>query len=284
MPRLPESFTSRVLAEVAPHLPPLACCRRALVEGMVLAVGSRPVGPGGTEELATPRPVAARSALAALHGLGIPARVQRRRVARRLRHVLIAEGLAGLRGGPRPCCQRLRLRGAFLAGGSVSRPDSAPQAELLARDVGAAQLLSASCTALELPARTVSRRGRALVALHGAVAVAGLLSTVGAQGARLSFEQGRVLGELRAAINRRTNAETANLRRSVRAGVTQLEAISRLGETRERWEALPPAVRAAAELRVRHPDDTLARLAQRAGCSRPAMAGRLHRLVAATAG
>ena len=48
-----------------------------------------------------------------------------------------------------------------------------------------------------------------------------------------------------------------------------------------RWQALPPALREAAELRSLHPDDDLAQLAELAGCSRPAMAGRLHRLVAA---
>ena len=49
----------------------------------------------------------------------------------------------------------------------------------------------------------------------------------------------------------------------------------------QRWEALPPALREAASLRALHPDDDLAHLAERAGCSKPAMAGRLHRLVAA---
>jgi len=246
---------------------------------MVLAVGTGAESAEGADELATQRPLAARSGLAALHALGIPARVERRRAARGLRHVLSADGLSGLRGDVRSCCHRLRLRGAFLAAGSVTRPQSAPQAELLARDAGSAELLRLTCVELELPARALTRRGRALVTLHGATAVGGLLSVVGAQGARLSFEQGRVVGELRSEINRRTNAETANLRRAVQAAFIQLEAIARLRQLPGRWEALPPALRDAGELRLRHPDDTLARLAQRAGCSRPAMGGRLHRLV-----
>jgi DNA-binding protein WhiA len=82
-------------------------------------------------------------------------------------------------------------------------------------------------------------------------------------------------------VNRRLNAETANLRRTAAAGVRQVESIAMLEADPARWQALPPALREAALLRTGHPDDDLAHLAVRAGCSRPAMAGRLHRLVAA---
>ena len=38
------SFTERIVAELAPHVPPLACCRAALIEGMALAgEGGAPV-------------------------------------------------------------------------------------------------------------------------------------------------------------------------------------------------------------------------------------------------
>jgi len=107
------------------------------------------------------------------------------------------------------------------------------------------------------------------------------LSSIGAQAGRLSFEAGRVIREVRSGVNRRLNAETANLRRTAAAGVLQLESINALEADPARWQRLPPALREAAALRARHPDDDLAQLAARAGCSRPAMAGRLHRLVAA---
>ena len=90
-----------------------------------------------------------------------------------------------------------------------------------------------------------------------------------------------MIREVRSGVNRRLNAETANLRRTAAAGVLQLESINALEADPARWQRLPPALREAAALRARHPDDDLAQLAARAGCSRPAMAGRLHRLVAA---
>jgi DNA-binding protein WhiA len=133
---------------------------------------------------------------------------------------------------------------------------------------------------LDIPSATLRRRGRPVVAVRSAAGVAILLSSIGAHMGRLEFESGRVVREVRSGVNRRLNAETANLRRTVSAALSQLEAIDRLERDRSRWERLPPALREAAVLRRRRPRDSLEALAATAGCSRPAMAGRLHRLVA----
>jgi hypothetical protein len=181
----------------------------------------------------------------------------------------------------RMCCRRSRIRGAFLGAGRLVRPDGEPYLEIgCADEDGAAQLVD-DFAALSVPARSRRRLGRWVVTVRSGPAVGAALSSIGAQAGRLTFEAGRVIREVRSGVNRRLNAETANLRRTAAAGVRQLESIALLeGDTR-RWQALPPALREAAELRSRHPDDDLAQLAARAGCSRPAMAGRLQRLVAA---
>jgi DNA-binding protein WhiA len=179
----------------------------------------------------------------------------------------------------RACCARARLRGAFLATGTVARPDAAAHLEILCRDSDAAALLASSLEDLGIPGLVLSRRGRALVAARTVESVAAALSSMGAQHGRLRFEEGRVLREVRASVNRRLNAETANLRRTVTAGVRQLAAITALEADPNRFELLPAALREAAALRLRHPQDTLEMLAERAGCSRSAMADRLRRLL-----
>jgi hypothetical protein len=263
------SFTERIVAELAPHVPPLACCRAALIEGMALA------GEGGAP--VTTRLVAARAALAVLHADSIPASVERLATARRHRYrvTIRPPAAAGSAAFPAPaaaipapavppappvpsanlCCSRSRLRGVFLACGSLSRGDGPPQLELLVGSDAAAARVAADL-------------------------VATLLSSIGAHLGRLEFESGRVVREVRSGVNRRLNAETANLRRTVTAALSQLEAIDRLERDRSRWDRLPPALREAAVLRRRRPRDSLEALAAAAGCSRPAMAGRLHRLVA----
>ena len=288
------SFTERIVAELAPHVPPLPCCRAALIEGMALA------GEGGSP--VTPRLVAARAALAVLHADSIPASVERLATPRRHRYrvAVRASAAAGTpapgatsAGAPAPvappaasapsgnlCCSRSRLRGVFLACGSLSRGDGPPQLELLVGSEVSASRVVADLERLDIPSVTLRRRGRPVVAVRSAAGVAILLSSIGAHMGRLEFESGRVVREVRSGVNRRLNAETANLRRTVSAALSQLEAIDRLERDRTRWERLPPALREAAVLRRRRPRDSLESLAAAAGCSRPAMAGRLHRLVA----
>jgi hypothetical protein len=269
------SFTERIVAELAPHVPPLACCRAALIEGMALA------GEGGAP--VTTRLVAARAGLAVLHSDSIPASVERLATARRHRYRVTVRGTGPpslLAASGNLCCSRSRLRGVFLACGSLSRGDGPPQLELLVGSEAAAARVVADLERLDIPSSTLRRRGRPVVAVRSAAGVATLLSSIGAHLGRLEFESGRVVREVRSGVNRRLNAETANLRRTVSAALSQLEAIDRLERDRSRWERLPPALREAAVLRRRRPQDSLEALAEAAGCSRPAMAGRLHRLVA----
>ncbi len=270
-----QSFTQRVAAELAPHTPLLPCCRRSLVEGLALVTAR----PGA---IATTRPVAVRAAMQALHAEGIDAHVSRVGAARRTQYVLVGvdPSVVGTR-STRMCCTRSRLRGAFLGAGRLVRPDGEPYLEIGCADDDGARQLAADFATLGISAQIRRRRGRWVVTVRSGAAVGAALSSIGAQAGRLAFEAGRVIREVRSGVNRRLNAETANLRRTVAAGVRQIESIAVLEADPNRWQALPPAVREAAALRARHPEDDLAQLAQRAGCSRPAMAGRLHRLVAA---
>ena len=270
------SFTEAVVAELAPHIPPLPHCRAALLDGMAAtAPADAPVA-----AVETPRAVAARCAVAALHADGRPGHAVRVRHARRARYRVDVPD-----DGPEPsagnCCRRSRLRGAFIALGTVNQPGRTPHLEIPVRDGARAARLLDDLTALEVPAAVRTRRGRPVLQVRTAAAVGAALTSIGAQGGRLAYEQGRVVRDVRAGVNRTLNAETANLRRSVDAAVRQLDAVQRLDADPQRWEALPPALREAAVLRRANPDAALAGLARLAGISRPAMAGRLQRLVAA---
>ena len=271
------SFTESVVAELAPHLPPLPHCRAALLQGMA-ATGSE----AGPAVIDTPRAVAARCAVAVLHADGSTGHAVRVKAARRVRYRVELPG-----GRPQPgesnCCRRSRLRGAFIALGSVNAPGRAPHLEIPVGSPEAARLLVADLDALEVPATVRVRGGRSVVTVRTAGAVGAALSSIGAQGARLAYEQGRVVRDVRSGVNRTLNAETANLRRTVDAAVRQLAAVDRLAGDTRRWEALPPALREAALLRRAHPDASLGMLAATAAISRPAMSGRLSRLLEAAA-
>jgi DNA-binding protein WhiA len=270
------SFTERVVAELAPHVPPLGHCRAALLDGMALTA---PVE-AARGVIETPRAAAVRCAVAVLHADGRVGRATRVRAPRHVIHRLVMPpGESTPSDGN--CCRRSRLRGAFIALGSVNRPSGPPHLEIPVRDPPAAEVLSADLAALEVPSTTRRRRGRLVVTVRTAAAVGTALSCIGASAGRLAFEEGRVVRDVRAGVNRSLNAETANLRRVVDAAVRQLTALQRLRADPGRWEALPSGVREAALLRATHPDATLEALAVEAGISRATMAGRLRRLVLA---
>ena len=62
-------------------------------------------------------------------------------------------------------------------------------------------------------------------------------------------------------VNRRVNCDAANLDKAVEAAQEQIEAIRRL-EERGMLDELPPKLRATAEVRLAHPELTLAQLAE----------------------
>src|SRR5438105_2788785 len=118
------SFTQRIVTELAPHIPPLACCRRALIEGM-RATSDIP------STVATNRLIAARAALQALHAEAVPAHVERVATARRATYRLRGIDLTQLpASSARPCCTRSRVRGAMLASGRLVRPEQEPHLEI----------------------------------------------------------------------------------------------------------------------------------------------------------
>ena len=92
-------------------------------------------------------------------------------------------------------------------------------------------------------------------------AIIDFLSVIGAHNALMEFENVRIVKEMRNNVNRVVNCETANLNKVVQAAVEQLESIRYL-EKIGYFGKLPAALRQTAELRLEHPDASLAELAR----------------------
>ena len=115
--------------------------------------------------------------------------------------------------------------------------------------------------------------------MKGWDAIESLLALAGAGEVVLALEERSVLAATSARANRLANADHANLLRASRAARLQLEAVERL-RLEGRLERLPVPLREAAELRSRHPEESLRELAGRADppASKAAMQRRLRRL------
>lgn len=159
----------------------------------------------------------------------------------------------------RACCRHAYLRGAFLGGGSVSRPESGYHLELVASNYQLASLLLWLMKKFYLPAGLTDRKSDYIVYLKDSDAITEFLRIVGAEEAADEFEVVRNVKDVRNQVNRLVNCETANLQKTVDAACRQVEKIRRI-EARQGLDELPPALREAALLRLAHPEATLQEL------------------------
>jgi len=165
------------------------------------------------------------------------------------------------------------LRGAFQGAGSLTRPGSrgGHHLEFVHRDEEFVRRVAALSRA---PLRVVRRRGRWVAYTKSADGVTILLSQMGLHDAVLEFEARAVLGEAKANANRVTNFDAANAGRTASAAARQQRALETLDPIN-----LPPALREMLELRLEHPDASLAELARLGDLSKSAANHRLRRLV-----
>jgi DNA-binding protein WhiA len=157
------------------------------------------------------------------------------------------------------CCRRAYLRGAFLGGGSVSKPEGEYHLELVTGNHDFAKTLVRLLKSFGLPARMTDRKQDFVVYLKDGDAITSLLRIIGAHNALFAFENVRVVKDMRNQVNRLVNCETANLQKTVNAAVRQVESI-RLIAARIGVDKLPQSLREAAELRLAHQEATLQEL------------------------
>ena len=159
------------------------------------------------------------------------------------------------------CDRKAYLRGAFLAGGSMSNPENSYHLEIICRDSELAAGLAALMNGFELKAGVTARKHVHVVYLKDSDKMAEFLALLGAHEAVLQFENIRVMKEVRNTVNRQVNCDSANLTKVVNAAMRQQEKI-RLIEQTIGFQALPEHLRAIAQLRLEYPEATLKELGE----------------------
>lgn len=179
------------------------------------------------------------------------------------------------------CCKTAFLRGAFLAGGSVTDPEKAYHLELATTHQSVArECYTLIQEALSFTPKIASRSGARVVYLKQSEQIADFLTFLGASVASMGIIEARLERELNNQVNRRCNCDDANITKVVEASQEQLNAIRTLRE-KNLFEQLPKKIKEAALIREQNPESSLAELAEMAEpkISKPAMSHRLKRLV-----
>ncbi len=153
------------------------------------------------------------------------------------------------------------LRGAFLAGGSMTDPEKSYHLEYVCPDGDCADLLREVLASFEISAGKVIRKKRVIVYVKDSERISELLGLMEAPRAVLKMEEILVVKHVRNGINRQVNCEAANLVKSVSAATRQREDIEYIRDT-VGLETLPEALAEMAEVRLQYPDAPLKDLGQ----------------------
>ena len=178
------------------------------------------------------------------------------------------------------CCRAAFLRGAFLAGGSVTDPFKRYHLELATSHLQVSREMAALLWDMGYEPKTVVRSGYQVTYFKNSQQIEELLTRMGAPVAAMEMMNAKVEKDLRNEVNRRVNCEAANVGKVVDAAQEQLSAISRLYDL-GRVEGLPEKLKETIVLRETYPELSLSELAAEFDppISKSALNHRLRKLV-----
>ena len=182
------------------------------------------------------------------------------------------------------CCKAAFLRGAFLAGGSVTDPGKGYHIELATNHGSVVRETYALAEEiLGFYPKIAKRGGGHVLYLKQSDLISDFLTFLGAPVAAMGIMEARLEKELNNKVNRRCNCDEANTSKVVEAAQEQLAAIRILRE-RGLIEHLPHKLQQAAIAREENPAASLTELASmmEPPITKPAMNHRLKKLVAAS--
>lgn len=157
------------------------------------------------------------------------------------------------------CCKRAFLRGAFIASGSVSDPSKSYHLEIVCYTMENAQYLVQLIGSFNIEAKIVQRKKTYVVYLKEGSQIVDMLNVMEAHVALMELENVRILKEMRNAVNRKVNCETANINKTVSAAVKQREDIEFIRDNLG-FDKLPEGLRDVALTRLEYPEVTLKEL------------------------
>ena len=179
------------------------------------------------------------------------------------------------------CCKGAFLKGAFLAGGSVTDPAKGYHLELATTHQSVArEAYTFMQETLGFYPKMAKRNGNQVLYLKNSELISDCLTYLGAPIAAMGIMEARLEKELNNKVNRRCNCDEANTSKVVEAAQEQLTAI-RLLKNKGLLEGLPAKLKQAADARLANPEASLTELAAMVEppITKPAMNHRLKKLM-----
>ncbi|MGI5891254.1 MAG: DNA-binding protein WhiA [Bacillota bacterium] len=175
------------------------------------------------------------------------------------------------------CCKRAYLRGAFLVAGSINDPGSEYHLEIICNDLKQAFLIRDLMMEFSIKGKITRRKHHYIIYLKESDQIVDLLNVMGSYRSLLEFENTRIVKSMRNQVNRVVNCETANLNKTIQAGLKQAEDIKLIADNIG-LDKLPYQLREVAQLRLSNPERSLSELSELMCLGRSCINHRLRRL------
>ena len=179
------------------------------------------------------------------------------------------------------CCRIAFLRGAYLAGGSVTDPEKGYHIEMAtAHHAVARETYALVGEVMGFDPKIAGRGGSQVLYLKHSDLISDFLTFLGAPVSAMGIIEAKLEKELKNKVNRRCNCDDANTSKVVEASQGQLNAI-RILRDREQLDNLPTKLKQAAIAREENPEASLSELAamMEPPITKPAMNHRLKKLM-----
>lgn len=157
-------------------------------------------------------------------------------------------------------CRTAFLRGAFLAGGSVTDPLKSYHLELATSHFHVGREVPALMQEAGFQPKATTRKGNYITYFKQSEHIEDFLTSIGAPISAMDMMTAKLERDIRGSVNRRVNCDAANLDKLVAAAQHQIEAIHKL-EAHGLLGAQPAKIQEAAKLRADNPELTLNQLA-----------------------
>lgn len=159
------------------------------------------------------------------------------------------------------CCKKAYLRGAFLAGGSVSHPEKQYHLEINYHNIQSMEYIKEILHFFEINGKTLVRNVGIVVYIKEGEDLVKFINIIGAHNSLMELENVRILKEMRNSVNRIVNCETANLEKTINASFRQVENIKYI-QNNLGVENLSENMKEIAKLRLKNPDANLQELGE----------------------
>ena len=179
------------------------------------------------------------------------------------------------------CCKTAFLRGAFLAGGSVTDPSKGYHMELATTHQSVSKEANILIEdVMGFSPKTAARGGSRILYIKQSDQISDFLTFLGAPIASMGIMEAKLEKEMNNKVNRRCNCDDANTSKVVEAAQEQLAAI-RILRQNGILEHLPGKLQQAAVARENNPEASLTELASmmEPPISKPAMNHRVQKLL-----